>query len=226
MDAHMSPILSALSDDARTTLLSTGVERRWRRGSVLFLTGDSPERLYLVGDGIVKLARRNSDGRELIISLAAAGELVGELAAFETLPHDVDAIAATPVRALSLDAQCFRRVMAREPAALRGFVADLGRRYRALAACVHERGTATVPARLASRLLEMALLFGRADDDALEFEIPLRQTDIASFAGTSRESVSKTLKRFEAQGLVRCRGRTLRIVRPAALEKIRCAGRA
>ncbi len=226
MDALRSPVLAALGESALRALLQSAVERRFRRESILFLTGDDADRLYLVSEGVVKLSRRGPDGRELIVRLAVPGDLVGDLGAFEATVHETDAIAAGPVWALSLDAACFRRILADEPAALRSLVRVLSNRCRAMTANIHERGTAAVPARLAGKLLHMALLLGRARDGVLEFEVPLRQADLASFAGTSRESVSKTLKRFESEGLVCCNGRKLRILRPAALERIRCAGRA
>ncbi|MFN2525257.1 MAG: Crp/Fnr family transcriptional regulator [Actinomycetota bacterium] len=226
MEPRESRLLAALSERARTELLHSAVSRRLRRGSILFLAGEESNRLYVMKSGVVKLSHRRIDGRELMLGLAVPGDLVGEIEAFESRPHELDAIAGCPGEALGLDATCFRRAVTTEPAALRTLVSILGRRCRALSAMLQERNATVVQARLAGKLLHMALLLGREDCGALEFELPLRQADIASFAGTSRESVSKILKRFERDGLLQCRGHKLRIVHPEALERIRCAGRA
>jgi CRP-like cAMP-binding protein len=97
---------------------------------------------------------------------------------------------------------------------------------RWLYATTLERTSSEVPARLAGRLLDLGDLLGRIHQGALEIDLPVAQGDLGRLAGISRESTCKALRSFKSQGLLDYRGRRLRILRPDALERIRCAGRA
>jgi CRP-like cAMP-binding protein len=126
---------------------------------------------------------------------------------------------------LGIDADMFVQMLSRSPSGALELARAMAQRTRWLCDAALERSTATVPARLAGRLLDLADLLGRVDRGAIEMELPLAQEDLGSLAGMCRESACKTLRTFKRQGLLDYRGRRLRILRPDALERIRCSGR-
>lgn len=220
-----TPLLDPLDDDDRRALLGRAVARRLQRGQPLVMAGDRGRRAHLVARGVVKLVARNSDGQATILGLAVAGELVGELPLIDGLPQPLDAVAATPCEVLGLPGDDLARALLRSPPAALELARLLARRNRWLVDTATERTTSPVPARLAGRLLDLAEVIGRVSGDAVEMDLPLGQDDLGRLAGTSRESACKTLRRFQQAGLLAYRGRRLRILRPDALERIRCAGR-
>jgi CRP-like cAMP-binding protein len=66
--------------------------------------------------------------------------------------------------------------------------------------------------RVASVILQLADDVGRIKQGAVEIEkLPL-QYDLANMAGTSRETISRTLHSFSKKGLVELEGSTLKIL--------------
>lgn len=225
MTTAPSPILDALEEPDRTAVLERLVPRRLHPGESLYFSGERTRRVHVVLKGAMKLSARSGEGDEAILFLALPGDLIGDIAALDDLPQPLDAIAAAPTTVLGLDADLLVEILQRNPAAMLQFARQLGRRLRWMCDTTLERTSSEVPARLAGRLLDLADLLGRMDRGAIAMDIPLAQADLGSLAGMCRESACKTLRRFKADGLVDYRGRTLRILRPDALEKIRCAGR-
>ncbi|HEX2235420.1 MAG TPA: Crp/Fnr family transcriptional regulator [Actinomycetota bacterium] len=217
-----SPLLDALDRRDRQALLTRGVARRLRRGQPLFMTGDRAGRAHVVRRGIIKLVARSADGQTTILGLALAGDVVGELAAIDGLPQPLDAVAATPCEVLGLPGEDLVRALVSHPQAARQLARQLARRNRWLVESATERATSAVPARLASRLLDLAGVIGRVREGGVELDLPLGQDDLGRLAGTSRESACKTLREWQRAGLLAYRGRRLRITRPDALERIRC----
>ena len=220
-----SPVLDALDDPDRHLLHDRLVPRRLAAGDALYFAGDRRRRIHLVASGVLKLAARTAEGDETILFLALPGDLLGDIASLDDLPQPLDAVAASATLVLGMDADLLIEILERNPAAALALARQMGRRLRWMYDAALERTSSEVPARLAGRLLDLADLLGRMERGAIEMDLPLAQHDLGSLAGMCRESACKTLRRFKAEGLLDYRGRHLRILRPDALERIRCAGR-
>lgn len=213
--------LDALEPTERARLMERAVPRHLAPGTILSLAGHPGRRVHIIETGVVKLTARDSDGRETILALAVRGDVLGDLAAIDNLPHPVDSIAATPCDLLGIDAELLSDILSRNPDAAFAMTRSLASRLRWVCGTALERTSVTVPARLAGRLLELADLIGRIDNGAVEIEVPLRQADLGRLAGMCRESACKALRQFREGGLVDYRAGCLRILRPDALEEVR-----
>jgi CRP/FNR family transcriptional regulator, cyclic AMP receptor protein len=208
----------------RAELLDRAVLRRLNRGDILCLAGDPGGRLHVVERGIVKLTARDGDGRETILGLALPGDLIGEVAALDGGDQPQDAVALSRSELLGFEARALEEVLRRTPAAGLELARILAARMRLMCETTIERTSLEVPARLAGRLLWLADLLGRMNGGTIELDLPLAQSDLGRLAGMCRESACKTLRSFKAQGVVDYSGRRLRILRPDALERIKCSG--
>ena len=226
MSTIRCPAIDLLDPPDRRRVLDRSVCRRLSRGEPLYLAGDASRRAHVVRSGVLKLTARSLEGDETILCLATPGEIAGDLALLDGGSQPLDAVAATTVHVLGIDASVLTEALARNPAATRALARQVGRRTRWILEAMLERTTGQVPARLAGRLLHLAELLGERRGPAIEMNLPLPQRDLGNFAGMCRESACKTLKRFRDEGLVDYRGRRLRILRPDSLERIRCGGRA
>ncbi|MDQ3619127.1 MAG: Crp/Fnr family transcriptional regulator [Actinomycetota bacterium] len=221
-----SPLIEVLPEEERRRLLERGVPRDLTPGEALYFAGERSGRVHFVRGGVMKLSARNGEGDEAILGLAVAGELVGDIAAIDGLPQPLDAVAATRASVLGIDTALLVDVLARNAPAAIELARMMAQRARWMADTALERTASEVPARLAGRLLDLADLLGYISDGSVEVEMPIAQEDLGRLAGMCRESACKTLRSFKAAGLLDYKGRRFRILRPDALERIRCAGRA
>lgn len=198
---------------------------RVEAGSVLHHAGSVSERVRFLRSGIVLEVSRDPSGAETILGLVGPGEIVDLATAVDGRPHHSDSIAATPCHVISSDAASFRDALRHDARLCSAVALGLAQRVRWIGDAAHERGSQAVAGRVAGRLLDLAVMLGRAQGDAIEVEMPIDQSALARLAGTSRESTCKTLRHFRREGVVDYRGRRLRILRPEALGRIRCRGR-
>jgi len=220
-----SPVLSALGEDELERIFERSVARKLATGEVLHLAGDPADRIHLLERGLVKLTARDGEGRDTILGLAVPGDLLGDVAALDGYGQPLDAVAARPSKLVSLDAEVFLRVLGRSAKASLELAATLAVRTRWMFDTALERSSTEVPGRMAGRLLWLAELLGQMRGTTIVLELPLRQGDLGRLAGMSRESACKTLRTFRSQGILDYQGQKLRILRPDALDRIRCAGR-
>jgi CRP/FNR family transcriptional regulator, cyclic AMP receptor protein len=220
----IAPLLAHLSAEERSCLLDRAVPRRLEPGSFIHLSGEPSPRVHLVSSGIVKLTARDADGRETILGLAVAGDLLGDAAAIEGVPQATDAVAVTKCSVVGFDAWRLLEVLRGNPGAALEVARTMAGRIRWLGTTAMERACAPATARLAGRLLDLAELIGRGPDGSCRLELPLAQTDLGRLAGISRESTCKALRRLKEQGVVDYTRRELTILRPEVLRAIRAEG--
>lgn len=226
MTSYGSSVLAALNERDRHRLLDRAVPKVLQPGEVLYLAGDETRRTHIVVRGLLKLLARDGEGNETILALVVEGELAGDIAAADGLGQPLEAVAAVETHLLSIDSDLLVDAISRDPAAALEFARALARRTRWVCETALERTSGGVDARLAGRLLDLADLIGRMRaGGTIELELPLAQADLGRLAGMCRESACKTLRSFKRSGVLDYEGRRLRILRPDALHRIRCAGR-
>lgn len=94
---------------------------------VLFSEGDPPTGIFLIEDGTVEVFRR-SGGRVVTIARLGRGEVVGELALIEGIPHTRSVRAVTHVTALKVDPKQLERNLAASPTLIRMILKRVARK--------------------------------------------------------------------------------------------------
>jgi CRP/FNR family cyclic AMP-dependent transcriptional regulator len=167
-------------------------------GAFIQFEGDPAEAMYVVAQGRVKIARIGSNGREQVLNVIAAGGHFNTVPMFDGGACPANAEALTDVELLALPRDALLPVVGQHPALALALLKEFTGRLRHLVNLVDELALHTVQGRLAGLLLEQAAAAERGEPAP-----PLTQAEMAARLGTVREMVGRTLKSFEALGLIR-----------------------
>ena len=187
-----------LPDAAVTALAAIAVPLQRPAGAFIQLEGDPAQAMYVVAQGRVKIARIGSNGREQVLNVIPAGGHFNTVPIFDGGACPANAQALTDVTLLALPCDPMRRVVEQHPPLALALLKEFTGRLRHLVNLVDELALQTVQGRLAGMLLEQAAAAERGEPAA-----PLTQAEMAARLGTVREMVGRTLKSFEALGLIR-----------------------
>src|SRR6185503_226575 len=80
-----------LDKDERATLAAVLDEASYKKGDVLFRHGDPGDSLYLVRKGEIELFVRDHTGEKIVLTVATAGDLFGELSLLDNGPRTATA---------------------------------------------------------------------------------------------------------------------------------------
>jgi CRP-like cAMP-binding protein len=192
--------LSFLSEQPEATVAvvaAIGVQLRRPAGTVLFLAGEDAPGLYVVMTGRVKIIREGITGREQVLHVIESGNHFNLVPIFDGGPSPATAICLTDVELLLLPAVALRELTRRTPDLAMALLADAGLFLRRLVGLVDDLALHTVQGRVARLLLAQADAAARGEPVA-----PLTQAEMAARIGSVREMVGRTLKTFEALGLI------------------------
>lgn len=187
-----------------------GQRRRIQRQGHLYRAGDPFEAIYATRLGWFKTAVLHADGREQVTGFQMTGEILG-LDGISTGTHSCDAIALEDSevcvipyarleelsRALPGLQHQFHKVMSREIVRDHGVMMLLG--------------SMRAEERLAAFLFNLSQRFDARGFSANEFHLRMTRNEIGSYLGLKLETVSRTLSRFQEDGLITVQKKHIRI---------------
>ena len=191
--------------------------RIFPRGAMLFLENDTPQAVYCVRSGQVKLWSGSEDGRGVIAALAGPGAFLGAREVLLETSHDLSAIIVEPAQLCVLPKEGFLEVMARDaeiPLQLaRQWGNELGEAYRKIS------GVACKPLteRLAELLLTLCQTHGEPTPTGIHLRTNLCQEEMSELLGVSRRSLNRALAELRALGLIKCRRRSILVLSSRSL---------
>jgi CRP/FNR family cyclic AMP-dependent transcriptional regulator len=209
--------IAGLNVDERATLESLGRRRRFRSGQVLFTEGDDGRDVVVVLDGSVKIVSAAPSGREVILEVVDAGELVGEMSAIDGQPRSATAVALTAVDVSVVATPQFLSFLEQHGSAATALLRLVVARLRHSSQRQLEFGTSDALGRLCGCMLRMLDRYGSSDDRGNHVTMPLAQHEIAAMTGLSREAVVKGLRALRALGWIDLQARELTILDGGAM---------
>jgi CRP-like cAMP-binding protein len=214
-------LFADLSQDELVGLAAIMRPRPYAKDEVIYLRGDPGTAFYVIASGRVKIALTSPDGKELILRRLGAGGFHGELALLDDEPRSADAIATDQSLLFVLQRDAFRQFLADHVDAATKLLGTVSHYLRRNADLIQDATFLDVPARLARVLLELASEPGSTDLPPAGAVIPdrMKQGELASLVGATRESINKWLGSFEKQGLIRYEKGQITLVRPSGLKQ-------
>jgi CRP/FNR family cyclic AMP-dependent transcriptional regulator len=164
--------------------------------------------------GRAKVVLIGEDGREVILGVLEPGAHFGELALIDDQPRSAHVIAMEDSQLLILRREDFRRRVEANPTVAWALLTELSRRLRRADQKIGGLVLLDVPGRISRLLLDLS-----AESESATIEKPLTHQTIAQMIGASRETVSRAMKEFQEEGLIRVERRRIAVANRDALEK-------
>ena len=193
--------------------------RIFRRGEILFHAGQPFSYVCAIRSGSVKSYLCSEDGEAQVTGFWFAGELLD----LNGIHHDsracvVEALETTSICELPTD--FLQQLIADVPAARLEMLRNMSAQVHGAEELIRVIETKRTDQRLAVFILEMArraTLRGLSDS---EVRLTMSHTDLASFLGMARETLSRALSRFDTDGLIAGRGEVISIRDSQALRAL------
>jgi CRP/FNR family cyclic AMP-dependent transcriptional regulator len=194
--------LDSLTPDESAALESAAIRRAYERGQALFHEQGTADRVLVLLTGFVKLSRLSEDGREVILAIRGAGDLLGEQSAIDGRPRSATATALDPVTAMALSSDDFVRLLERNPRVALVVLRMLSHRLREADVQRVDLSLQDTMSRVAIRILELSERFGDNAGAGVEISLPISQEELAGWTGCSRDSVVKALQSMRTLGWI------------------------
>ncbi|WP_087656459.1 helix-turn-helix domain-containing protein [Caballeronia terrestris] len=193
--------------------------RAVRRGDALFRAGDAFESLYAIRSGSIKTVVSREGGREQVTGLHLGGDALG-LDGIGENRHMCTAIALEDSSVCIVPYSSFERMCRESGSIQRRLHQMMSREIVRETNQLTTLGSLRADERVARLLLDLSARFTRRGYAAAEFTLRMTREEIGSYLGITLETVSRTLSRFQARGLIDAHGKLIRIRDFAGLRAI------
>jgi CRP/FNR family transcriptional regulator len=193
--------------------------RKVARGEALFRVGDRFDALFAVWTGFFKTVITSRQGREQVTGFQMGGELIG-LSGIDTGRHGVDAIALEDSQVCVIPYAELERLGQEVPSLQRQVHKVMSREIATDHGVMLQLGSMHAEERVAAFLLNLLHRLESRGFSRSSMLLRMSREEIGSFLGLKLETVSRTLSKFQANGLLFVRQRQIEITDPVGLQQV------
>ncbi|WP_343703157.1 Crp/Fnr family transcriptional regulator [Chitinophaga sp.] len=187
----------------------------FKRGQVLFTEGEPATHFYFLHSGTIKVHKQWGEAKDLIIKFAAPGDVLGHRGMGKEQHFPVTATALEAGSACCITTEFFLSSLKVNNglaiSMMMLYAGELQEAEHKMRNMVHM----DVKGRIAEALLTIRTIFGTDADGNINNL--LTKQDIASYAGTTYETLFKVLNEWGQEGIVAVAGKDIRIVKEKKL---------
>jgi CRP/FNR family cyclic AMP-dependent transcriptional regulator len=208
-------------DDSFSDLFETAQTRRYEAGVILSDPSSSPDRAFSCVGGTLKVTKLLSNGREILITILESGAIWSDRSLLKGYWREVFVETMSPSEVISIDREAFEKLLYAHPERLTQFMSKISEQMSDALTLLEDFRGRDVASRLASVLVRFSKQHGVAKEDSVVIDLPFTHQDLANMIGTARETVSRNMARFRAEGYVRdTSAATLEILNLKSLEAL------
>lgn len=194
--------------------------KRAESGSYLFWEGEPTGKLYYIRSGKVKLRKSTEDGKDFILSILQAGDMLCEPDDGMRAVHSFSAEAIEDAELGVIQWKDLEILLYRHGDFAVRFMNWMALMHRVTESKFRDLLLFGKPGALASTLIRLANSYGVATPEGILIRLKLTNSELADFVGTTRESVNRMLSGLKDEGTIELRKGCILILNLNALKQI------
>lgn len=206
------PIFSELSDETLEQVSKLGIKKSFNKDAIILYEQETGSALFVIIKGKVKISRVSDDGKEVILTILNESDFFGEMAILDGSTRSANVTAMEDSELFIIQRNEFLNLLQTHPEISIALLQELTKRLRSADMKIKSLSLKDAEGKVATVILQLADDMGKIKQGTVEIEKLPFQHDLANMAGTSRETISRTLHTFAKKGLVELDGSRLRIL--------------
>ncbi|NVO32579.1 Crp/Fnr family transcriptional regulator [Hymenobacter lapidiphilus] len=207
---HLS-LLHCCGKDEQEEIGLHKTAQQYVAGQVIFREGSRALGLYCVHDGIIKISKTGGDGKEQIVRLAKGGDMLGYRGLVTGTLHSASAVALDTCTVCLVRKEDFFQEMSNNSVFSNGLIQLLSKTLGETEERMLHLAYKPVRERLAEALLLLLRTYRSKDQpDSLSFSIT--REDLGALMGTTKETSTRMLSEFKAEGMLSTHGSAITIL--------------
>lgn len=173
---------------------------RFKKGALIFKEGEEVTGMYFIYEGAVKVHKKWDADKELIVRFAKKGDIVGHRGLGNDAVYPVSATALEEVSVCYIDLAFFQASLKVNYSFISGLLMFYASELKESEKNMRNLAHMTVKGRIAQALLTLQHRFGT--DEKGNIDLVFSRQDLASFAGTTYETVFRILTEMARENMV------------------------
>jgi CRP/FNR family transcriptional regulator len=214
------PLFAGLKEEDLKKIKAIASLKQVGKKEVLFSDGEEAKGFYVILSGKIKLYKISPEGKEQILHVVSAPDAFAEAALFLEGSYPAFAEALIDSQLLFFPKRDFIHLIERNPQLSINMIVSLSHFLRRFASLIEELSLKEVSSRIAKYLIDLSLKSAKEGKIPKEVELDLSKTQLASKLGTISETLSRTLAKMKAKGIIDVKKNRILILNRGTLEEL------
>ncbi|SDS16154.1 cAMP-binding domain of CRP or a regulatory subunit of cAMP-dependent protein kinases [Maribacter dokdonensis] len=210
--------LRALSKEELKKVSIAKISKKIKKGDALFSEGQKLDGVYCVRNGVSKLSKLSSNGKEQIVKLTNRGEIMGQRSVIAEDYTNLSATAINDMEVCFIPKEIITTTLNTNPYFSLEVLRHMAHDLKEADDVIVNMSQKTVKQRLAEALLYLRQNYGEDENGFLL--LTLSRDDYANIVGAATESLIRMLSDFKKKGLIKTEGKKIGIVNDCALKEL------
>jgi CRP-like cAMP-binding protein/AmiR/NasT family two-component response regulator len=185
-------VLQSLTEDRNTNV--------YKKKQMIYSEGNHPNRLYYVLKGKIKTYKTNDDGKELVTDLYSPGDFLGYVALLERTVYKDTAQAMEETELAVIPKEDFDELVNNNKEVAQKFIRLLAKNISEKEEHLLSLAYNSLRKKVADALIMLQKKYRQTKDE--DFVININRENLATIAGTAKESLIRTLSDFRNEKLI------------------------
>lgn len=217
---HNITLFSELSFDQLRKISGISKTHKYAKGANLFLQDESYKGFYVLLKGSVKVYKISKSGRESVVHIVKPLNLFADIPLFEGGNYPVCADALEESLVLFVPKEGFIKLIKENHEISLKMLAGFAKRLKSLVGQIEDLKTKEVVNRVAKYLVKEIHKSGTENLPEPFVKLTVPKSTIASYLGTITETLSRTFKKLQDDGILRVQTRKIFVADYARLKKL------
>ena len=210
--------LKALNKNELVQMANCKTSKIIKKGEAIFQEGETINGVFCVKDGVCKMTKLSTNGKDQIVKLAKKGDLLGQRSLISEEPANLSAIALEDMEVCFIPKNEIIGFFNENNKFSMNVMKTICDDLKDADDLMVNMAQKTVKERLAFTLLYLENTYGVNEDQTLKLQ--LTREEISSIIGTATESCIRLLSEFNKLGLIEIKGKKISIKDKNKLKKL------
>ena len=199
-------LFNSLSDEELLDIKQNIDSKEYSKGDLIFREGSNGKTLYFINEGKIKLYKYTKYGKEQILHILSDGDFFGELDLLKDSNYKFNSMALSDCKICSLSKDELKEIIMKRPEIGIKILEILAERLSNTESLVQNIASNDGDSRIAYLLIELAEKYGETIGEHISIDLPILRDDMANYTGVTRETISRKLRKFQDDKLIKVIG--------------------
>tara|TARA_B100001146_G_C16199433_1_gene443475 strand:- start:5135 stop:5770 length:636 start_codon:yes stop_codon:yes gene_type:complete len=194
------------------------VFKKVKKGEPLFEEGQKLDGVFCVRDGVSKLSKLSTNGKDQVVKLATKGAVIGQRSVIAGEHTNLSAVAVNDMEICFVPKENILNTLQKNPEYAVEVLRHMAHDLKEADDVIVNMSQKTVKQRIAEAFLYLQQNFGVDKEGFLA--LTLSREDISSVVGTATESCIRIISEFKKKGYLETSGKRIKIADEKGLQEL------
>lgn len=203
-------LFSELDTGILLQIASVVIEKDFSKGKTIFFEGEEATAIYFVKKGKIKIAKMSEQGKEIIVHILGPGDIFAEVTLFQkNTVYPVTAEVIENAKVGMIRNEDLEKIILEKPQVAVELIRALTEKIMVMQERIRHLGSNDAVDRTIQVLLTLAHGHGTKTNHGIQICVNINRQDLASFVGTTRETISRILSRLANAKIIDISGKNI-----------------